>query len=1037
MPSWTKEQERAIYESGTNMIISAGAGSGKTAVLTERVIQKLKQGIHINELLILTFTKAAAQEMQERIRLSIMKDDTLKDELDLIDTAYITTFDSYALSLVKKYHYLLNVPKDIEIISSVLMEGYKKELLDNLFDEYYEQQDSNFYDFINHFCIKDDKSIKKMILNILNKLELIIDVDSYLDNYINYYFSDEYINSVILEFSHLIDDKKEELKYVRDELSFLVDGDYLTKLDDVLGPFLDDKINLGDTINIKLPNLPRGIDNSVKDLKKELNNILKEIQDLLSYGTCEDIFKSFNDIKMWTTCLINLFKQYIVRLNQYKKEHDYYEFTDIALLALNILKKDDISNQIKNTFKEILVDEYQDTNDIQDTFLKLIENNNIYMVGDIKQSIYRFRNANPSLFQTKYELYSQNNGGIKIDLIKNFRSRREVLDNINAIFNLIMDRELGGANYPESHQMVFGNLMYEENKTDQNYQMTMLEYPDIKNLDYSKEEVEAFIIADDIKRRVANHEQIVDKKTNKLRDIKYSDCAILMDRTTSFNLYKQIFDYLNIPLSLYKDETLNDSTDIYLLHHLLELTYKVSKGEFDNIFRYDFVSIARSYLFNWDDDTIFNCFLNNDFYHNDIYDICYNISKQISSLNSYTALELLIDECHLYERLITVGDIENRIMQIDKILETSASLVKLGYDIPQFLQYISEALSQNYELKYTKEVNSNCVSIMTIHKSKGLEFPICYFSGLTRKFNIREINDKLFFHNKYGIVMPYFDEGLKNTIVQELVKKDYLTNEISEKIRLFYVALTRAREKMIFVLPEITTMDKPVKQIISRVIRYKYRSFYDILVSIKPNLEQYYHVIDLNSLNLTHQYLYQVESINVDNNNEIDSLVVEPLSSIKIRQTKQTFSKRSTKLYSKREYHYMQVGTMIHEILETINIKAPDWNLIKQYPYHKEITMFLKQDLFKNIKEADVYHEYAFMQNSDKVQSGVIDLMLIYDNHVDIIDYKLKHTSDKQYIKQLIGYQEYISKLTNKKVNLYLYSIINNEFISIDNRVVI
>ena len=165
--------------------------------------------------------------------------------------------------------------------------------------------------------------------------------------------------------------------------------------------------------------------------------------------------------------------------------------------------------------------------------------------------------------------------------------------------------------------------------------------------------------------------------------------------------------------------------------------------------------------------------------------------------------------------------------------------------------------------------------------------------------------------------------------------------------------------------------------------------------------------------------------------------MVEPLSSIKIRQTKQTFSKRSTKLYSKREYHYMQVGTMIHEILETINIKAPDWNLIKQYPYHKEITMFLKQDLFKNIKEADVYHEYAFMQNSDKVQSGVIDLMLIYDNHVDIIDYKLKHTSDKQYIKQLIGYQEYISKLTNKKVNLYLYSIINNEFISIDNRVVI
>ena len=159
MPSWTKEQNDAIYKSGTNIIVSAGAGSGKTAVLSERVLEKLKSGIHINELLILTFTKAAAAEMKERIRKKIKKNEELKDELNLIDSSYITTFDSFAMSIVKKYHYLLNVSKNISIIESSVIEIKKKEILDLIFDNYYKNKDDDFVTLINTFCIKDDSSI--------------------------------------------------------------------------------------------------------------------------------------------------------------------------------------------------------------------------------------------------------------------------------------------------------------------------------------------------------------------------------------------------------------------------------------------------------------------------------------------------------------------------------------------------------------------------------------------------------------------------------------------------------------------------------------------------------------------------------------------------------------------------------------------------------------------------------------------------------------------------------------------------------------
>ncbi len=208
MPKWTDEQKLAINKDNTNIIVSAGAGSGKTAVLTARVLRKLKDGIDIDKLLVLTFTNEAAGEMKNRIRKAIKEEPDLKEQLDLIDSSYITTFDSFALSIVKKYHYLLNLPKDISIVESAIVEIKKIEVLNDIFDNSYEEENESFQKLIKDFCIRDDKEIKNAILLINKKLDLKIDKEEYLDSYIDNYYSEEHINS-------LMDDYMSKIIYIK------------------------------------------------------------------------------------------------------------------------------------------------------------------------------------------------------------------------------------------------------------------------------------------------------------------------------------------------------------------------------------------------------------------------------------------------------------------------------------------------------------------------------------------------------------------------------------------------------------------------------------------------------------------------------------------------------------------------------------------------------------------------------------------------------------------------------------------------------
>ena len=1019
--AWTKEQETAIYTEGTNIIVSAGAGSGKTAVLTERVLEKVKKGVSVDNLLILTFTKMAAKEMRERIGTKLLENGFTK-ELSKLDTADITTFDSYALSLVKKYHYYLNVSKDINIIDASVITLYKRKTLNDIFEELYNSNDEDFLSLIKEYTLKSDKDIFEFILNINNKLDLKTNKKSYLDNYIEDRFNETTINkdidTYIKEIFNIINKIHEYLEYIDD-------NDYLDKLYQVLSPLLDsdDYISIKDNINIKLPQA-RGVSDTTKEYKEKIKKAIDSIKDLTIYKDTIEIKNSILKTKPYVSCIIKIIKALDIKVQNYKEIYNYYEYSDIANLAIKLVKENSqIREEIKNNLNEILIDEYQDTNDVQEEFISYISNNNVYMVGDIKQSIYRFRNANPYIFKNKYDMYSSHNNGMKIDLNKNFRSREEVINNINLMFNHIMDDYLGGASYQKEHQMIYGNLMYQgngDNKENNNFEI----YNYLNDTNYKNNEIEPFVIADDINNKIKDNYKVFDKDTKGIRNVKYSDFVILLDNSKSFELYKKILEYNNIPTSIVKSINLIDGEVILVIKNIISFIIKIKDNIIDNDFKKLFISLGRSFIFNIDDNILFDYFLNNNYKDSDIYRISNEISKRIDFISLDEIIDLIIDKYDLYNKLFLLGDNASNTIRIDQLKEITSNLTNLNYDIYDYQKYLEDIISNNLKIEYNIGDNStDTVKIMTIHASKGLEFSICYFSGLFNRFNISEAVNRYTYDNEYGIIIPYKDNFYYNTIYHKLAYRNYIKENISERIRLLYVALTRAKEKMIFILPSSNKDETFISDIIDNNIREKYNSFASIMYSLEGVTKKYYKNIDLSKINITKDYNM------IKNNNYLklinrvdDKLLVDNINIITNKEEEKSFSKKNIHIISKEEESKLEYGRRVHELFELTDFN----NIDNLYGKDREIIVNFLNNI--DINNCDIYKEYEFIYEEDNITyHGIIDLLLVYNDSIKIIDYKLKNINDTAYLKQLNGYKSYIEKVFSKPTYIYLYSIIDNK----------
>lgn len=1028
MPTWTPEQQQAINEEGKNIIVSAGAGSGKTAVLTERVIRKLKSGVHINELLVLTFTNAAAAEMKERIRKAIRKTKGLEDEMNRIDGAYITTFDSFALSIVKKYHTVINCTNKIQITDDVVINIKKQQLLEEILDERYLLRDKKFTKLIHDFCYKDDKELKKALLDIYQKIELKYDKEHFLATYLDNYTKSW--DKVIDDYLQSIKNKIREVKELLAEMSSYFDGKYMTKVEDYLYEFLnkesyEEKKKALDNFS-RFPTLPKNSDERGKTLKKQLTEVLDEIKEEMIYGSIEEIKKELDSTVPNQEEIIDILQDLDRRLTSYKEEEEIYNFTDISRLAIKIVAENkEIREELTASFHEIMVDEYQDTSDTQEVFINLIANNNVYMVGDIKQSIYRFRNANPYLFKQKYDTYRDTDQGTKIDLVKNFRSRREVLEDINLLFNQFMDDEIGGADYQASHQMVFGNMAYEEDgKTEDNHHMELFTYTLDKTTPITKDEQEAFIIGDDIQNKVKNNYQVFDKDTGIIRPIEYKDFVILLDKSKNFELYKKIFEYLGIPLSILKEESLSKDNDILVVKNLLNLIVRIKRKDDFNSLKYSFVSIARSYLFELSDEEIYDALVKEKIKETKLYQICNELSEMLDDTTPREFFLKVMKKVDYEEKLLKIGNVTSFQVRLEYIYNLIGNLEESGYTIEDIITHLDAIFDSGQDLKFNVNTDSsNSCKIMTIHKSKGLEFPICYFAGFASKFNLRDLKERILFDNNYGIILPMVTDFYKDTILKILVKEKTKQEEVSEKIRLFYVALTRAKEKMIMVTEQIEE-ETECSGIVSSSIRSKYNSFLAIIKSIYSSLLPYEtkvnvtpskdYLLSKNAID-EQQLLLSEDSINV-HELEIEKEIIEHTR----------YSKDILHLTTKEEIEKMDFGTKVHQVLEQLNFKEPKLEYIPEN-IRRKVEAFINSSLVKENINGNFYPEYEFVDTNENTH-GIMDLVIEKDEKLIIVDYKLKNIDDENYDKQLNGYRAFLKKKTNKQVECYLYSIIDEMF---------
>ncbi len=1004
---YTDEQLEAITTPVYNTMISAGAGSGKTKVLTQRVFNHLANNIDVDRLLVLTFTNAAATEMKQRVVKLLVEDESLdqgikNNQLNKIDSAYIMTFDAYSLFLVKKYHQLLNVDKDIDIADSNIINGITDKYLDEIFEEQYVSNDV-FKDIISKYCVKDDDVVKGFVKDLNKKLDLIYDRDSFITEYNNTFFSDTHLNNELDSYTSLLLQKLKQVDVLLNEISELDDiNRYFTCWEGInnLNSYEEIRSYVANISVVRKKNKEE-YDEDALALKDRIKDIIKEINELTKY----DKTTLFNDVlinKDYVNCLLDLAEELNRRINIYKKENNLYDFIDIAKLAIEVVdKNDEIRESIKNNFYEILIDEYQDTSDIQELLISKISNNNVYVVGDIKQSIYRFRYANPDIFKKKYEDYSKGIGGKKIDLTNNFRSRFEVLRDINLFFNRTMSSSVGGADYVNGHQLVAGNLSYLK---DEKYKCEILSYEKQKGIDSAY--IEAQLIADDIKQKVHSF-QLKDHLCD------YRDITILVDRSSKFDVFKEVLTANNIPTFIETEEKMSESDLLTVIRSIFKLLVNYDK--------HAYISLERSFLCETSDENIFNNIKNNIVFDSPTYIKINNIKTNIDTKTISNILDEIMVSFDVYSKLVKIKDVHASNVKIDYLYQLANNLNNLGYTYKDFNDYLVDVFDREDDIKFRigSEVE-NAVRITNYHKSKGLEYNVVYYPCLSYSFNQQDKKGDFLFDKNHGIIMPAFinNRGLRDTFIKELYKYNYDLEDIGEKIRLFYVALTRAKEKMIIINSfddKINPVDSPLDDMTKSTIK----NYSTMLTYIKNDLTNF--IINKNIPEILENTSTKDIFTSLTKSNK---LVLKPNIEVIPQEVTTSHFSKSAGLIDQTTLDKMELGTKIHYYLEMLDFKNPDYSYVDN-EYLNKIKQFMNSPLLENIQQAKIFKEYEFMDNG---KHGFIDLLLEYKDKIVIIDYKTKTIDDVHYDEQLNGYRTYIESLSSKPVFCFLYSIIDETY---------
>ena len=902
---WTKEQSQAINEKGSNILVAAAAGSGKTAVLVERIIKKVvEDGIDIDRLLVVTFTNAAAAEMRERVLDAIYKkldenpnDEKLLRQITLLNKASICTIDSFCLEVVRNNFYELeNLAPNFRIADTTEIELLKQEVIEDIFEKKYDEEDEDFSKLIHTYTsYRDDTPLKDLILKIYNYIQSNPFPEKWLSKKVEMFNIEEDLDkdfsktpwgSVLLKEieDELIDDisslkTAEKLLYSNPDLEgylkiIMNDIDMLEALKKNLNNWdkayeINSAIEFipwrGKRINTIEKDEAKAIRDAVKDNLKILDNIL--VCD--SKTANQDIFDMYSILVK----LKNIILEFGEEFSKRKREKNIVDFQDVEHFALKILIKEDgkpipsdIAKKYQEKYEEIAIDEYQDSNLVQEYILNSVsKGNNIFMVGDVKQSIYKFRQAMPELFISKYKSYKNkdtktNDDDLKIQLFKNFRSRENILYFTNLIFQDIMSDSLGNIEYNEGEYLNLG-ADYPDPKQNLNTEIDVIdlseEEEETKVLELEDDgekieeedrienvELEARFVANKIKELVDSKFQVCDKdKNNKdkkiYRDIKYKDIVILLRSTsTPAPVYEQELLNLEIPVFSDSSQEYLDSIEIQTIMSLL----KIIDNPMQDI---PLVAVLRSYIGKFTDNELVKIRLT-DAYDNfytcmqkAIIDVEESLKEKIQNFfdnldkwrkeQEYLSLDELIWKIYSdtgyynYVGLMPNGDLRqaNLKMLFQKAKDYEGANFKGLYNFINFIDKLKTSSGDMGSAKLIGE-NDDVVRIMSIHKSKGLEFPVVFLSSTGKQFNLNDLKEDVLLHQDMGIGAKYidYDKQVKyDTLSKLAIKNKILLETLSEEMRILYVALTRTKEKL-FITGVTRDFKKDLEKIDGSIERY-------------------------------------------------------------------------------------------------------------------------------------------------------------------------------------------------------------------------
>ena len=896
---FNKEQESAIFASITeNVLVAAGAGSGKTRTLAEKVFTIIDKGeVKPSELLVLTFTDNAAHEMRERI-IGTFKERNKEDIAEQVASAHIRTFDSFARYLVSSYADVLGISSNVNLANSDVISAKKSVYLDEIFDEYYNDKDK-YEKLVKTLCkfnIAGDRNTKKVILDLYKQLDKLTleRKDQILNHYNEEFLSEKYFKDVIEELvrasKSILTDTIKEAYFVEKHFDVLEDGNaqlianlfndksafnidinlcnfYNTELNQKMYRRLKDALisdgkefirKIHDFANDKSFKFSTSEKNPSGDEKdKAVFDILKGVTKRLDAAmSISDLDEEVNKLKTFKddiALLLEIIKELNKRIDDYKAITNAFEFNDILLKAVSLLtnpKYEETAEKIRKQFKFIMVDEYQDTNDFQEAIINSLispkkdgTSAHLFCVGDAKQAIYAFRNSKVELFTKRQADYSSGPGHQVILMHKNYRSGKGLLNEINHIFKFYMTLSHGGIDYAFANE----GLLYDDEHGPysklpyKNFGVSRITSISGKNNDAfgDPKKWEAMAIASDIKNKVESHFKIY-KRTPEggaLEDCTYDDFVIIMRTTKGFEDYQEVFKDAHIPLNNKLKSDLKEINAILLLQSLTELIvneiYPLGSEK-----AFLFASVARSYIYQYDDQTLYDILKDHDESRLDDDQIMQDVHAFIAENTDVSAYEFFINMINYFgivEKLYLVGDVEDNISKIESLGAILSSQEKMGDTLIDFVKFLNDITDYSLGLGSDTTVKtSNAVDMMTIHASKGLEEKIVYLPVSYNQLSQGNNADKAdyIFDENYGIILPYYNYDVEDvdedgnvkdvmfeTLPSILLKNSDKDPERDEHVRLFYVALTRA-ENIVYIVGDKPDGDNKKKENLYGMLSY-------------------------------------------------------------------------------------------------------------------------------------------------------------------------------------------------------------------------